>query len=269
MCNTRRFQAISALIGCVVCVGTARGRPLTPKEQAAAHFRKGQAHYRAKRYLEAVRQLKMAYNIRSAPDVLLFIGRTWQTAGMKEEAIIWYRRYLDESRLTYVKKRDEAKKAILALGGKLKVCNCPVCGPVRKTTIARKGPRKPPRRRFIHEVVEEARPNRPVLVDAELSKGFGFARIYVYYRTTGMSHFIKRKMKRGRRGVYQHLIHRTCLRGKSMQYYIEVIGQTGRRVAGSGKATSPNIVLISRRASMQSGGRMSDVGQPPCVPRYR
>lgn len=268
MCNIRGFQLVSALIVCLALSSTASGRPKTPKEQAAAHFRKGQAHFQAKRFLEAVRELKMAYNIRSAPDVLLFIGRTWQTAGMKEEAVIWFRRYLDESRLTYVVKRKQARQAILALGGKLKVCNCPVAVAKPRSAVTRKKPPKP-KRRFTHEVVEEARPNRPLLVDAELSKGFGFARIYVYYRTAGMGHFIKRKMKRGRRGIYQHLIHRTCLRGKSMQYFIEVIGRTGRRVAGSGKATSPNIVLLTRRAGMQSGGRMNDTGQTACVPRRR
>jgi hypothetical protein len=114
---------------------------------------------------------------------------------------------------------------------------------------------------IIHEIIEEARPNLPLLVEAELPESIDWARLYLYFRTPGMAEFKKRLMKPGRRGIYSYLIHHNFMQGKSLQYYIEAVGRTGKRIAGSGTATSPNIVLLSEDAPMQPGGRMDDSGQ--------
>jgi hypothetical protein len=100
-----------------------------------------------------------------------------------------------------------------------------------------------------------------LLVEAELPESIDWARLYLYFRTPGMSEFKKKLMKPGRRGIYSYLIHHNFLQGKSLQYYIEAVGRTGKRIAGSGTATSPNIVLLSEDAPMQPGGRMDDSGQ--------
>ncbi|MCD6497236.1 MAG: tetratricopeptide repeat protein [Deltaproteobacteria bacterium] len=248
---------------------TAFAQAQTPKEQARVHFNKGFAYYQAGQYLQAVRELKAAYRIRPVPLVLYYIGKTYKAAQINEEALTYFQRFLDEARLTDPH-RQEVQQIIKSMGGNTK----PLTATAPTTTIptpraappaARPRPR--PKRHvkpgeIIHEVIEEARPHLPLLIEAELPDEIEWARLYLYFRTPGMEQFVKQLMKPGRRGVYSYLIHRSYSNSKSLQYYIEAVGRTGKRIAGSGTATSPNIVLLSNDAPLQPGGRMDDSAQP-------
>ncbi len=249
--------------------------PKSPRELAKEHFNKGYAFYQAGQYLKAVRELKLAYSIRPVPLVLYYVGRTYKEAGLTEEALIYFQRFLDEARLTDPR-RKEVEGLIKELGGKVRLpggmATTPsATTPARPTprpAVTAPRPRPRPRKRvkpgeIIHEVIEEARPNLPLLVEAELPDTIQWARMFVYFRPPGMEQFVKKLMKPGRRGIYSYLIHHGFLRGKSLQYYIEAVGRNGKRIAGSGTATSPNIILLSRDAPMQPGGRMDDSDQTP------
>jgi len=273
MQELKRTLGFLTLIVCMAGMsGTAFGQAKTPKDQAKEAFQKGFAHYQAGQYLQAVRELKKAYNIRPVPLVLFYIGKTYQAAELTEEAITYFRKFLDEARLTDPK-RKEAKDAINALGGTIKAKPEPGIQPTRPVTKPDRRPVEKPRpepkrkvRRvkpgeIIHEIIEEARPNLPLLVEAELPDNIEWARLYVYYRAPGQEEFEKKLMSPGRRGIYSYLIHHSHLKGRSLQYYIEAVGRTGKRIAGSGTATSPNIILLSSEAPMQPGGRMDDSGQ--------
>ncbi len=256
----------------------AHAGPKSPRELAKEHFNKGYAFYQAGQYLKAVKELKLAYSIRPVPLVLYYIGRTYKEAGLTEEALIYFQRFLDEARLTDPK-RQEVEGLIKELGGKVRMPGAvtPPPGttqptatrptPTPRTVAPRPRPRRPRPRvkpgEIIHEVIEEARPNLPLLVEAELPDTIQWARMFVYFRAPGMEQFVKKLMKPGRRGIYSYLIHHSFLRGKSLQYYIEAVGRNGKRIAGSGTATSPNIVLLSHDAPMQPGGRMDDSDQAP------
>lgn len=271
MKEVRRAFGVIALMACVTGLGgQAYGQAKTPKEQAKEAFQKGFAHYQAGQYLQAVRELKKAYNIRPVPLVLFYVGKTYQSAQLTEEAITYFRKFLDEARLTDPR-RKEAKEAIKSLGGTLKAKPRPgYVTPTRPTTRPTPRPRPRPRPRrirrakpgeIIHEIIEEARPSLPLLVETELPDSIEWARLYLYYRPPGQSEFEKKLMKPGRRGIYSYLIHHSNLKGRSLQYYIEAVGRTGKRIAGSGTATSPNIILLSATAPMQPGARMDDTGQ--------
>ncbi len=275
----RRLIAVGIAVA-FVWGGAAHAGPKSPKELAKEHFNKGYAYYQAGQYLKAVKELKKAYEIRPVPLVLYYIGKTYKEAGLSEEALIYFQRFLDEARLTDPH-RKEVEGYIRELGG-----GKPAPGPTVATTpgparpaarpVARPQPvaRPRPRRRvkpgeIIHEPIEEARPNLPLLIEAELPENIEWARVYVYFRTPGMEDFVKRLMKPDRRGVYSYLIHHSYLRGKSLQYYVEAVGRDGKRIAGSGTASSPNIVLLSPDAPMQPGGRMDDSGLEEEAPAAR
>jgi len=240
----------------------------TPKAQAREHFNKGFAYYQAGQYLRAVRELKAAYRIRPVPLVLYYIGKTYKAAQLNEEALTYFQRFLDEARLTDPH-RPEVLQLIKAMGGNARPLTAPATTPTTPTpraTPPTPRPRPRPKRHvkpgeIIHEVIDEARPHLPLLIEAELPDEIEWARLYLYFRPPGMEQFVKELMKPGRRGVYSYLIHHSYLNSKSLQYYIEAVGRTGKRIAGSGTATSPNIVLLSTDAPLQPGGRMDDSGQ--------
>ncbi len=269
----KRMLGFFALIVCMTgMAGLAQGQE-TPRDQAKEAFQKGFAHYQAGQYLQAVRELRRAYNIRPVPLVLYYIGKTYQAAELVEEAIAAFQQFLDEARLTEPR-RKEAQEAIEALGGTIKTKPSEPDHPVRTPDVRPEEEPKPEPKRIvrrvkpgeiIHEIIEEARPNLPLLIEAELPDDIEWARLYVYYRAPGREEFEKKLMPPGRRGIYSYLIHHSVLKGTSLQYYIEAVGRTGKRIAGSGTATSPNIILLSPEAPMQPGGRMDDSGQDPAV----
>ena len=84
----------------------AQAGPKSPRELAKEHFNKGYAFYQAGQYLKAVKELKLAYSIRPVPLVLYYIGRTYKEAGLTEEAIIYFQRFLDEARLTDPRRQE-------------------------------------------------------------------------------------------------------------------------------------------------------------------
>ena len=270
-------RLIAMVAGLAVALGAvAHAGPKSPKELAKEHFNRGYAYYQAGQYLKAVRELKKAYEYRPVPLVLYYIGKTYKEAGLKEEALLYFQRFLDEARLTDPR-RKEVEQLMRELGGAAAVPKAPptgvtpaptprpTAGQPRQPAAARPVPRPRPKPRvrpgeIIHEPIEEARPNLPLLIEAELPENIEWARVYVYFRTPGMEEYVKRLMKPNRRGVYSYLIHHSYLRGKSLQYYIEAVGRDGKRIAGSGTASSPNIVLLSPDAPMQPGGRMDDSG---------
>jgi hypothetical protein len=112
---------------------------------------------------------------------------------------------------------------------------------------------------IVHEAVEDARPGRPMVLEAELPEDFGdWARLYLYYRPKGQEAFLKKMMKADKRGIYSGCISKRYMVGGSVQYYIEALGRTGKRKAGSGTSSSPNIVSLSATAPLQSGGRLAE-----------
>lgn len=238
------------------------------KDRARRHFAKGFAYYQNGDYLKAVKELKTAYAIRPVPVVLFYIGKTFQAAGLNQESARAFWQFLDEATLNNPK-RAEALAALKQMG---KPARAPASGigpsgPGPQVT-PREGPRvtpPPPRRRrpqvkpgeIIHEPLEDARPSHPMMLEAELPEDFGdWARLYLYYRPKGFEKFFKKPMKVDRRGIYHGCVPARHLKGTSIQYYIEAVGRTGKRKAGSGTASIPNIISLSPSAPLQPGGRL-------------
>ncbi|MFH2008368.1 MAG: hypothetical protein ABI333_17415 [bacterium] len=240
------------------------------KDQARKHFAKGFAYYQNGEFLKAVRELRIAYKIRPVPVVLFYIGKTFQGAGLNDEAVRAFCKFLDESTLNN-NKRAQATASLKQMN---KTCQAEAAGigepggagtpDVRPRERPREVPAAVGRRRprvkpgeIIHEPIEDARPSRPLTMEAELPEDFGdWARLYLYYRPKGSEKFIKKMMKADRRSIYHGCIPRRHMIGSSIQYFIEAVGRTGKRKAGSGTSASPNIVGLSESNPLQPGGRL-------------
>ncbi|PKN47330.1 MAG: hypothetical protein CVU59_03235 [Deltaproteobacteria bacterium HGW-Deltaproteobacteria-17] len=241
--------------------------PVDRKAQAGEHFQKGTALYGAGQYLQAIKEFKEAYRLVPKPIILLYIADIYKEAGLTDEAVSYYRRFLDEARLNDPG-RPKAEAALKELGASAVAppkdptppTTDPVDKPQPKDPVVDKP--RPPRKAFkpgelIHTPLEEAQPNHPAKLEVELPDDIKRAWVYLYYRPQGQDDYIKVKFKVDKDDVYYYILPCTVLKGNILQYYIEAVGVSGRRVAGSATSASPFIVDINAANPLQPGGQMS------------
>lgn len=148
-------------------------------------------------------------------------------------------------------KRDEAiasfKKA-LEIDSKIKLSAAratPALDEMYKSAKASLGPIAPDPNAFKHNVVDEASVAAPIKLQALCKSGLNAYSVNLYYRTNGKDRFTKVIMGAYPGGVYRGQIPVSSLRGRSVYYYIEAVNDKGSRLAGSGEATRPNIIVLS------------------------
>lgn len=236
------------------------------KAQATEHFQKGSALYSAGQYLQAIKEFKEAYRLIPKPIILLYIADIYREAGLNDESITYYRKFLEEARMDDPG-RPKAETALKEMGvsatAPVEVTPTPnetPVQPVEKPQPAEK-PAKP-RKAFkpgelIHTPLEEAQPNHPAKLEVELPDDIKRAWVYLYYRTQGQDEYVKVKFKVDKDDVYYYILPCSVMKGNILQYYIEAVGVSGRKVAGSATAASPYIVDINASNPLQPGGQMS------------
>jgi iron complex outermembrane receptor protein len=111
--NLRRIVAWLALGALVVCTATARADERT---EARAHFKKGMAAIAEGHYDSGIEELKKAYDILPHPNVLYNIARAYVDVGDLENAVIYYRRYLEGN----PKDRDEVAQIVASLEARIR-----------------------------------------------------------------------------------------------------------------------------------------------------
>lgn len=243
---------------------------MSRKDQAKVRFTKGIALYQAGKYLQAIKEMKAAYLLIPKPIVLFYIAEVYKDADLKDEAISYYKRYLNEERINdKTGNRKKAEDAIKKLGGSLtatKDPGVPVVSPgkdpVKPVTPGPVTKPKRPRRKYkkgelIHTPLEEAQPKRPAKLEVELPEDIKRAWLYVYYRAVGQETYAKAKMKVDKNDIYYFILPCKAMKGPLLQYYIEAVGVSGRKIAGSATASSPFIVDINKKNPLQPGGNMS------------
>jgi hypothetical protein len=87
----RSVIAIAA-VACLVAPAEAQNRR---ERQAKARYEKGAAHFKAKRYDQALVEFRAAYQILPRPALHFNIARALHEKGDKQEALAEYRRYLE------------------------------------------------------------------------------------------------------------------------------------------------------------------------------
>ncbi len=240
--------------------------PADRKAKATEHFQKGSALYGAGQYLQAIKEFKEAYRLIPKPIILLYIADIYKEAGLTDESITYYRKFLEEARMDDPG-RPKAEAALKELGASPtvpEVAPTPVETPVQPVETPAQPAEKPtrPRKAFkpgelIHTPLEEAQPNHPAKLEVELPDDIKRAWVYLYYRTQGQDEYVKVKFKVDKDDVYYYVLPCSVMKGNILQYYIEAVGVSGRKVAGSATAASPYIVDINPSNPLQPGGQLS------------
>jgi len=263
-----RHFFLSMMIVSWMATSVAAGQePTDRKAQAGEHFQKGTALYGAGQYLQAIKEFKAAYQLVPKPIILLYIADIYKEAGLSDEAVSYYRRFLDEARMNDPG-RPKAEAALKELGASATAPKDPTpTDPVVKDPTPRDPtpvdkPVRPPRKAFkpgelIHTPLEEAQPNHPAKLEVELPDDIKRAWVYLYYRPQGADDYVKVKFKVDKDDVYYYILPCSVMKGNILQYYIEAVGVSGRRVAGSAASASPFIVDINASNPLQPGGQMS------------
>jgi hypothetical protein len=120
-----------------------------------------------------------------------------------------------------------------------------------------------------HNPVDEARPNTPILIKAQLGSETGATKVYLFYRATGQEDFVSLVMKRGAGAEWSAYIPAEATTGRALQYYLEARDNRGRAMVGSGSALNPYIVSISEKAPLAAGATEIDVEDPGAAERAR
>jgi outer membrane receptor for ferrienterochelin and colicin len=88
-----------------------RGALADERTEARAHFKKGMAAISEGRYDVGIEELKSAYDILPHPNVLYNIARAYVDIGDLDDAVVYYRRYLDGA----PEDRDEVARLVAGL----------------------------------------------------------------------------------------------------------------------------------------------------------
>jgi len=247
-----RVGCFGLIVVSLVLTGPVRAGPC---RKARTEFKRAQALLKRGATIPAILSLRKAYGICPAPRLLYYVGQAFGRVKLYPEAARAYWQFLDEANVSDPR-RSLALTALKAMKMPARPPRPTACGPCRcrHPPRARRVPRKKRRRLPLHVALDEARPGRPVLLAADpVGNVPVFSRLYLHYRPRGAARFYKRAMKADRRNRYWGCIPARHMRGKSVQYYIEVVAVTGRRVAGSGTRRSPNIIELSATAKRQPG----------------
>lgn len=86
--------------------------------EAMAHFERGREHFRAGRYREAIADLKTALALDPASPTLMYnVAYTHELLGEHDEAIAYYRKYLDALPASAKQERDKTRITLHRLEG--------------------------------------------------------------------------------------------------------------------------------------------------------
>ncbi len=246
------------------------GAARNPKEEAKQYFNEGYQLYQAGEYLKAVKKLKMAYKLYPNPIILFYIAETYKEAELAEEAVRYYRIFLDNS-LPNDPRRPQAEKMIKTLSNQELISEpsrpAPAAAPVSKPAKTEKKVEEKEKKHkkvrklkpgeLIHTPLEEAQPGRPARIEAELPEDIKRAWLYFYYRLPGDAQYTKVKMRVDSNDVYYVVLPCEVMKKGVLHYYIQAIGVNGRPVAHSGEASSPFIIDINEDNPLQPGGKLS------------
>jgi hypothetical protein len=227
----------------------------------------GQGLYEAKKFAEAAEKFKESFRLSRKPVLLYNIALSLGDAGLREQAILFYQKFLLEAPKD-APNRADAEARLKSLENDLldaKAPPKPEVKPVevKPTKIEIKPPGTYKDTDFLHTMVEEAPPGKPVDLTAFVPEDSGWT-VTLHYRGAGDDKFTPVRMK----WRYKELVGRipaAKMEGTSVQYYIEVKDQTGAVITKVAKASSPNLVFIEEAASARFYPDWSESG-PAEVP---
>jgi len=117
--TSRSVRVLAALASCLVAVALfLHGTPALAdaRTEARSHFKKGMEAITAGHYDDGIAELQRAYQLLPHPNVLYNIARAYAEAGDLEEAVVYFRKYLDGNPAD----KEEAAQILKNLEARLK-----------------------------------------------------------------------------------------------------------------------------------------------------
>jgi hypothetical protein len=246
-------------------------------DQAKAAFAEGKTLHDAGKLTEAVEKFKESYRLSKNPLLLYNIGLTLDEAGQKDNALLYYRKFISDAPANAAQRPAatervkvlEKEKLEADLNGTPTKTEPTKTEPTKteptKTEPVKTEPVKPVKIKpagtysatdFQHQSVDAAPPGKPLDVTAFVPEDSGFT-VTLFYRGAGDASFTAKVMK----WRYKELVARipaAALKGNTIQYYIEVKDQAGTKVTSAGKSTNPNLVTIEATATARYYPDMAD-----------
>lgn len=245
-------------------------------DQAKAAFAEGKSLHDQGKLPEAVEKFKESYRLSQNPLLLYNIGFTLDEAGQKDNALLYYRKFLSDAPASAAQRKTvEDRVKVLekekfdadlsGTGAKPDATKPDTTKPAEHTEPVKvKPPGTYSEKDFQHQIIDIAPPGKPLDITAFVPEDSGWA-VTLYYRGAGDSTFTAKPMK----WRYKELVARipaTKLGGSSIQYYIDAKDQKGETVARSGKSTSPNLVDVEAQATPRFYPDWTDEGgEKPAV----
>lgn len=222
------------------------------EEQATKYFENGRKLHTAGKYPEAISELLKAYNLRPAPPILLYIGKTYEKIGDKKKALRFYKEYLLKARMTDAQ-RPLVEKVVKSLSKEVGGTTGAVTSSsgtdtpdAATTTDVEPGVKTPRIAQLIHTPVDSAKRNTAITLMAELPPNVDADSLVVRYRKRGERRFRSAFMEpQGEAFVTQIPPHHVS--STSMQYFIEALvskGNAMKIVARAGAKGMPHIIVI-------------------------
>ncbi len=234
------------------------------EEQAAKHFAAGRKLYGEGKYKEAIEELLKAYNLRPAPPILLNIGRTYEKLGDKQNALKFYKEFLQKARLVDPSRPQvEAVVKELEKGQKGKTGALTTASGTETptaTTTTDGGTVPTGKQQMIHTPVDSAKVKQPITIVAELPPGVVADRVLCHFRRSGEVKFQSIPME-AQGESYVGQIPGTAVISTSLQYYLEA-QKGGKSVALGGSKTTPNIIVIEGGQAFLPGAKEDTIRSP-------
>ncbi len=238
-------------------------------EQAKAAFTEGKSLHDQGKLVEAVEKFKESYRLSQNPLLLYNIGFTLDEAGQKDNALLYYRKFLSDAPANAAQRKTVEERVKAIEKEKLDADLSGKPGET-KTTEKTETPVEPKTTKikpagtysdkdFQHQIIDSAPPGKPLDITAFVPEDSGWT-VTLNYRASGDPAFIQKQMK----WRYKELVARVPaakMSGSSIQYYIDVKDQTGAKVAASGKQASPNLIEIDASASPRFYPDWNDEGE--------
>ncbi|MBI4510062.1 MAG: tetratricopeptide repeat protein [Deltaproteobacteria bacterium] len=265
--------AAAACLSSPLTVRAEEAKSPDPKviEKAKEHFATGKKQYDAGDRKAAVESFKEAYKLTRNPLLLYNIGFVYDELRDKALAVHYYDKFLSDApnnertqenralaseRSKALKKEiTEEESAAPAEGPEQAPAPTPATpekqaksSPSREEASAKStGKKKNKRTRvvteFSHEIVEAAPPGKPLDMTAMIPEEEDWV-LTLYHRAAGQDEFVSTRMKPRYHEMVARIPAKALKEEGSIQYYIEARDASGKVVASSGRASSPNLVMI-------------------------
>jgi hypothetical protein len=243
-------RLVIAVFLCVASLARAQTPPDPEAVEAAKkHFAAGQKLFDAGDLSGAAGELKEAYRLTRNPLLLYNIAVVYDRLGDAALALHYFTRFIDDQKDT-----ERSHERLLEAGKR--------AAELRRTVGAEEPPQGQPATEpplpaaepvLVHEPIDQAPPGRPLDVTAGAPRDRSWS-VLLSYRAAGEDLYQQVKM-RPLPGLGAELVGRipaSAMKGTALQYFLTARDGEGKVIASSGRATTPNVIVIDPAAPVHA-----------------